>query len=85
VWIAAQQQGFGVQPISPVFLYAHDSGDLDGLSPRFSRQLHELQLAFRELTDTTGVRHALLLRLSDTPPVGGRSRREAYTRKMVEA
>lgn len=85
VWIAAQQQGFGVQPISPVFLYAHDEDDLTGLSPRFAPELRELQVAFNELTDTAGARHALMLRLSDTTRAPIRSRREAYTRKMVEA
>lgn len=85
VWIAAQQQGFGVQPISPVFLYAHDDNDLTGLSPRFAHELRELQDAFNDLTDTAGIRHALVLRLSDTTRAPIRSRREAYTRKMVEA
>jgi hypothetical protein len=85
VWIAAQQQGFGVQPISPVFLYAHDDDDLTGLSPRFAHELRELQDAFNDLTDTAGTRHALMLRLSDTTRAPIRSRREAYTRKMVEA
>ena len=33
VWIVAQQHGLAVQPISPVFLYAHDDGDLEKLSP----------------------------------------------------
>jgi hypothetical protein len=85
VWIAAQQQGFGVQPISPVFLYAHDDDDLVGLSPRFAPELRELRVAFNDLTHTAGERHALMLRLSDTTRAPIRSRREAYTRKMVEA
>jgi hypothetical protein len=33
VWVLAQQRGLAVQPISPVFLYAHDDGDLEELSP----------------------------------------------------
>ena len=85
VWIAAQQQGFGVQPISPVFLYAHDDDDLTGLSSRFSGELRELQVAFNDVTHTAGAHHALMLRLSDTTRVPVRSRREAYTGKMVEA
>ena len=29
VWIIAQQQGLSVQPVSPVFLYAHDRAEID--------------------------------------------------------
>ncbi|MGB3481181.1 MAG: Rv1355c family protein [Mycobacterium sp.] len=85
VWIAAQQLGFGVQPVSPVFLYAHDNSDLTTLSPQFAEQLGHLQTAFQTVAGTTGSRSALVLRLSDTPRAPFRSRREAYTRKMVEA
>ena len=30
VWIAAQQHGLAVQPISPAFLYARDDDELNG-------------------------------------------------------
>lgn len=85
VWIAAQQHGFGVQPISPVFLYAHDDTDLVELSPRFSVELRSLQDAFTQLTDTGDARHVLVLRLSNTLREPVRSRRETYTRRMVGA
>jgi nitroreductase len=85
VWIAAQQRGFGVQPISPVFLYAHDDAELVELSPRFSVELRHLKDAFTSLTDTAGRQHALVLRLSDSTRQSVRSRRETYTKRMVGA
>jgi molybdopterin/thiamine biosynthesis adenylyltransferase len=84
VWIAAEQQGLGVQPMSPVFLYAHDGTDLADLSATFAEELHGLQTAFHRLAGTVGLRHALVLRLSDAPQPSTRSRREAYPRNMVE-
>src|SRR5262249_48831150 len=39
VWIAAQRSGLGVQPVSPVFLYAHDAEDLRTLSPSHAAAL----------------------------------------------
>ncbi|WP_197383553.1 Rv1355c family protein [Mycolicibacterium mengxianglii] len=85
VWIAAHQAGLSVQPVSPVFLYAHDDADLEELSPRFATELRRLQDAFTSLTGTGGARAALVLRLSHTSGAPIRSRREAYTRSMVEA
>ena len=84
VWIAAQQHGLGVQPMSPVFLYAHDSAELADLSATFAEELHGLQTAFHRLAGTVGLRHALVLRLSEAPQSSTRSRREAYPRNMVE-
>jgi ThiF family len=85
VWIAAQQRGLGVQPVSPVFLYAHDDSDLAGLSPQFAGELARLQDAFAQLSDTADTYPVLVLRLSDTAREPVRSRRETYTRRMVGA
>ena len=37
VWVVAQQCGLAVQPISPVFLYAHDEGIWRSSRPRTHR------------------------------------------------
>jgi hypothetical protein len=76
VWITAQQHGLAVQPISPVFLYAHGVGDLDVLSTTFANELGQLQKEFRELAH---VRHGesmvLVLRFAAGGPTSVRSRR----------
>jgi len=76
VWIAAQQHGLAVQPISPVFLYARGAEDLTELSASFAGELGELQKGFRELVgmpaDTSP---ALMLRFAVAGPSSVRSRR----------
>jgi hypothetical protein len=77
-WITAQQQGLAVQPISPVFLYAHDVDELNGLSESFADELGQLQNEFRQLADVpTGVVPALVLRFAVRGPALVRSRRSA--------
>ncbi|MCV7286097.1 Rv1355c family protein [Mycolicibacterium wolinskyi] len=76
VWIAAQQQGFGVQPVSPVFLYAHTTAELEELSTTFAAELGELQSEFNDLTKLQpGESIALILRLAVAPPASLPSRR----------
>jgi hypothetical protein len=76
VWITAQDQGLAVQPISPVFLYAHSDDELRKLSPTFATALHELQSEFRRLAGSTPEEaQVLVLRLADAPPPSVRSRR----------
>lgn len=76
VWVAAQQSGLAVQPISPVFLYAHDRDDLEMLSPAHASALQQLQLRFRALLATApGESLGLVLRLADSPATSVRSRR----------
>jgi hypothetical protein len=78
VWILAQQQGLAVQPISPVFLYAHNPYELGKLSPTFAPALHHLQSALRELAQTgPHESQVLVLRFSDAPPPSVRSRRRS--------
>lgn len=80
VWIAAQQHGLAVQPISPVFLYARHRDELDELSPRFATELGDLQSRFRHLTaEQPGEVTALILRLTSAPPASVRSRRRPVT------
>lgn len=50
VWIRAEQQGLGVQPMSPVFLYARSAAELANLSEQFGDELTDLQSKFRALT-----------------------------------
>jgi molybdopterin/thiamine biosynthesis adenylyltransferase len=80
-WIVAQQHGLGIQPISPVFLYAHDHNDLQDLSPPFAPTLSGLQRDFRELAGTgADESQVLVLRLSDAPRPSVRSRRRSLDR-----
>ena len=46
LWIRAGQHQLGVQPVSPVFLYASSRADLTGLSAEFSGDLQALQRRF---------------------------------------
>ena len=76
VWIIAQQQGLSVQPVSPVFLYAHSRADFDKLSPRFADQLTQLQSDFRGLAGIPSEESiVLVLRLTVGPPASVPSRR----------
>jgi hypothetical protein len=78
LWIHAEQCGFGVQPVSPVFLYAHNDTDMQTLSPAYAEQLHPLQQAFRALLGiSAGEYEVLLLRLINGPPPSVPSRRRA--------
>jgi hypothetical protein len=77
VWVTAQRCGLAVQPISPVFLYAHDHEDLEKLSPAHAHALQRLKDGFRELIATApGDSHALVLRFADAPATSVRSRRK---------
>lgn len=76
VWVDAQRHGLAVQPVSPVFLYAHDDRDRSELSPAHADALRDLQYAFRRLTCTErDESQALVLRLSYAPRPTVRSRR----------
>lgn len=79
-WIAAQQCGFGVHPMSPVFLYAHDDDDLRTLSPPYAEQLRALQRAFRgRMALSAGERETLLMRLVAGPPPSVPARRRTLS------
>ncbi|SPM27263.1 Rv1355c family protein [Mycobacterium terramassiliense] len=76
VWIIAQQRGLAVQPVSPVFLYAHTPADFDALSPQFADQLRQLQRDFRGLIDIPDEESiVLVLRFTVGPPASAPSRR----------
>ena len=76
VWLAAEEQGLAVHPVSPVFLYAMRPEDLRTLSDGYAAELAGLQASFRTaagLADDETV--ALVLRLSHTAAAATRSRR----------
>jgi molybdopterin/thiamine biosynthesis adenylyltransferase len=76
VWIIAQQRELSVQPVSPVFLYAHDRAEIDELSTTFADQLAQLQREFRRLADVPDEESiALVLRFAVGPPASVKSRR----------
>ncbi|CAJ1509413.1 Rv1355c family protein [[Mycobacterium] burgundiense] len=80
VWIAAAARGLAVQPISPVFLHAHDEDELQEVSADFAPHLHELSGRFRRLVGVPAdAGLILLLRFAAAPPTAGRSRRRALT------
>lgn len=84
VWIVAQQHGLAVQPVSPVFLYAHTRADFDELSPQFADQLTQLQRDFRGLVDIPSEESiVLVLRLTVAPPVSAPSRRSLYRARVL--
>lgn len=79
VWVLAQQRGIAVQPVSPVFLYAHDDEDLATLSPTRGSTLRRLSSEFRALSAIGPDESiALVLRFSEAPATAVRSRRRAF-------
>lgn len=84
VWITAQQHGLCVQPVSPVFLYAHGRADFDELSPRFADELKQLQRDFRgALHIPADESIVLVLRLAAGPPASVPSRRSVDRARVL--
>jgi molybdopterin/thiamine biosynthesis adenylyltransferase/nitroreductase len=80
IWIAAQQRGLAVQPISPVYLHAVHDEELWKLSPSFAPTLLRLQADLRRLADTRPEEsHVLVLNLAHAGPASVRSRRRPLT------
>lgn len=76
VWIIAQRAGLAVQPVSPVFLYAHTRTEFEELSLQFADELMQLERDFRSLVDIPADESAvLLLRFTAGPPTSVASRR----------
>jgi hypothetical protein len=85
VWIAAQQYGLAVQPISPVFLYARDAQDLAELSAPFADELDDLKQKFRKLVGIPAdASPALALRFAVSDPASVRSRRSLDRVRSLE-
>jgi hypothetical protein len=80
LWIAAERRGFGVHPVSPVFLYAHDDNDFQTLSPAYVQELKGLQRAFRARAGLGAGEHEILvLRLVSGPPPSVPARRRSLS------
>lgn len=77
LWIAAQQAGLGVQPVSPVFMFAVQHSDFQALGgEQWGSALVDLSLRFRELVGIDPATSlVLVLRLSHAPPPSLRSTR----------
>ena len=76
VWITAEQHGLAVQPVSPVFLYAHGSEDYSELSAPFADELADLKSTLVRLAGTPADDSlVLLLRFAGAEPASVRSRR----------
>ncbi|MEB4210056.1 Rv1355c family protein [Mycobacterium sp. 94-17] len=76
VWIIAQQRGLSVQPVSPVFLYAHDRAETDCLSDAFVDRLEQSRREFGRLARVPAEDSiALVLRFAVGPPATVKSRR----------
>ncbi len=85
LWIAAQQRGLAVQPVSPAFLYALDSEDLSNLSASFADELADLRHEFRKLVGLpAGETPALVLRFAVSDPASVRSRRSLDRVRLLE-
>jgi molybdopterin/thiamine biosynthesis adenylyltransferase len=79
-WIAAQEQGLAVQPISPAFLYAKDKEELHDVAPKHAEDLARLQSRFHAVAGIGGDTDeslVLVLRLSAAAPATVRSRRRS--------
>lgn len=77
LWIRAQARGLGVQPVSPVFLFAQSPDDFTALGGTPYRG--ELTQLAHQIRSLSGVPHdeefALILRLSHAPAPTARSQR----------
>ncbi|WP_406815836.1 Rv1355c family protein [Mycobacterium sp. M23085] len=83
LWIAAERSGFGVHPVSPVFLYAHDDNDFQTLSPAYAEALKRLQQDFRACTGLNAGEHEILvLRLVSGPPPSVPARRRSLSASL---
>jgi molybdopterin/thiamine biosynthesis adenylyltransferase len=83
LWIEAQQRGLAVQPVSPVFLYAHNYDELSELAPSSAQFLDGLQRALRELAHLESDESPLLLlRFAHAPSTTVRSRRRGVRLRL---
>jgi len=84
VWIAAQERGLAVQPMSPVFLYARNADELAALSPSFAEELDLLKKRFEEVAGIPPDSFvALALRFAFSGPTSVRSRRSIQRVRLL--
>ena len=86
VWIAAERGGLGVQPISPVFLYARAAADFQVLSEPYAANLAQLRAEFRSILGLRADESTILvMRLSHDPQPVFRSERLPLTAIVAPA
>ena len=86
VWITAERGGLGVQPISPVFLYARDAADFAALSDVYASALAELQARFAAVLGLSPDESPILvMRMSHDPQPVLRSERLPLSEISVPA
>ena len=84
VWIAAEQLGLGVAPVSPVFLYARNQDDLYAASADLHQELGRLQTRFTAAVGLAADEAPMLmLRLFHQADSARRSERLALADVMV--
>jgi molybdopterin/thiamine biosynthesis adenylyltransferase len=75
-WLEAQREGLAVQPVSPVFIYAHTDQEFAELVPDRAAHVQRLAHRLREIIEyPNGHAIALVLRLSYAPQPTFRSAR----------
>jgi hypothetical protein len=85
VWTSAALHGLAVQPIAPVFLFAHDRDELGEVAPDFAESLDEFRSSLRQLAGTRpDEHHVLLLRLFTAPRTTLRSRRDRRRIRRIQ-
>lgn len=76
LWIETERRGYAVHPITPLFLYANTSEEIDSISPDHATELRDLSDSLhRTLHIADGERIALLLRVFRTDSAPETSRR----------
>lgn len=84
VWIAANRYLLGVQPISPAFIYTHETSELHALSAQFADELGKLRSDFHSLFPVSAQDSiALVLRLTTARSTSVRSRRSLDRIRVV--
>ncbi len=84
VWIAAEQHGIGIQPVSPVFLYAHDDGDLAELAAEHVLRFAPCNSSSRPDRHRAHRRAGLVLRFIHAPKPSVRSRRRPMDGERID-
>jgi molybdopterin/thiamine biosynthesis adenylyltransferase len=85
VWVAAQDCGLAVHPMTPLFMYARNRIEVSELSAGFGEELDELRREFRDVLNLDpDEREILLVRLFHSPPASVRSRRRQTYRHLLD-
>lgn len=75
VWVTAIDEGLGVYPVSPVFIFATNDAELRALSVEHAKSLGQLQFEMGEIVGFDCQTPALVMRLTHDPDGAVRSQR----------